>query len=817
MKEGKGKRGFRILRYIGDIINSMVKERFNMSIKLFNKQNIRFFLSVIFMFIVSSGFALTADKSDEFKQILTGYTTSISQIDNYLDKGIISQERIDLFNQKLKTIKTKIHKVRAEAQDILTQQEALLSVLGPAPKKDEAPEDPATKSKRDEIQETVITYQGIVKLADSLLFQIKKAQDTLAKISLRNKAKGLFIKQEPLYDLQVWAFAWSDKNLAIQSFIEAYKKEFSDLVNGEKIKYPWVLIYYFVLAFYFIFPLSAFLFRHYGIRRKDAMPGAFRKVFTGIIQLLTKAILPLISVWLLAVSLWVTDNINSETWLLLNATFITVSIVIISYFVATITLSTTKPNWMILPLRLKSALSLKHNFFIFMFLVALNWYVTHLFSLGIFNIDFYLVLDFILRLVACISGLMLLRHKNWNIDADKLTDEFVYANWIKTIIKYLSTIVFITNPIFIFFGYLQLANSIFLSFIQVLLLIIFLFSAHYIAKELLGRAFFGKDKIPKIDEKTTKVTTKIALHYWCMLTLDVLFFLAGLFFILISVGIEKELIFRYISPIFSGIQIGHYVFSLKILFLSFLTFSFLYLFTKLVQTTLRKQILPHTSITMAAKQALVQGTGYVGIIIAVIAALLALGVSFTNLAIIAGALSVGIGFGLQNIVSNFISGVIMLIERPIKVGDRIVIGQDEGIVKRISVRATEIEDFQKSSILIPNSELVSGRLQNWTFDTPVNRLSVNVGVAYGTDVKKVEQLLLEVAKENSNVVSNPEPRVYFEDFGDSALIFRLLVYLYDIGKRNRTPSHLRFAIEEKFRLNGITIPFPQRDVHIKEK
>ena len=301
-----------------------------------------------------------------------------------------------------------------------------------------------------------------------------------------------------------------------------------------------------------------------------------------------------------------------------------------------------------------------------------------------------------------------------------------------------------------------------------------------------------------------------------MLLIDIIFFLIGLFFILISVGIDKAIILRYVMPIFSGIKIGHYVFSINILLLSILTLFLLYVLTRLIQRALRNKILPHTSFDAGTRQAIVQGIGYIGIIIAIIAALLSLGVNFTNLAIIAGALSVGIGFGLQNIVSNFISGVIMLIERPIKVGDRIVVGVDEGIVRRISVRATEIETFDHSSVLIPNSELISGRLQNWTFHSPLNRISVSVGVAYGTDVKLVEALLLEVAQESENVVNEPAPRIYFDDFGDSALVFRLLVFIYDINLRNRTPSLLRFAIEEKFRQHKIEIPFPQREISIKK-
>jgi small-conductance mechanosensitive channel len=207
--------------------------------------------------------------------------------------------------------------------------------------------------------------------------------------------------------------------------------------------------------------------------------------------------------------------------------------------------------------------------------------------------------------------------------------------------------------------------------------------------------------------------------------------------------------------------------------------------------------------------------------LALLLGIAAAGLDLTNLTIIVGALSVGIGFGLQNIVSNFISGIILLIEQPIRAGDFIQVGDIEGFVRRVGIRGTEVVTFDHSTVILPNSELISGTVTNWNLHDDYARISVTVGVAYGSDTRKVERLLLQCAYDNPLVISDapdivPKPGVAFIDFADSALMFKLVCYVEEAGKRFAITSELRYAIDDSFRRNGISIPFPQRDVHMRD-
>ena len=179
------------------------------------------------------------------------------------------------------------------------------------------------------------------------------------------------------------------------------------------------------------------------------------------------------------------------------------------------------------------------------------------------------------------------------------------------------------------------------------------------------------------------------------------------------------------------------------------------------------------------------------------------------------AVSVGIGFGLQSIVNNFVSGLILLAERPIKAGDWIIVGNEEGTVKKINVRATEVETFDRATVVIPNSDLISGTVRNWVLGGSMGRVSVVVGVGYGSDADQVRDILIAAAGDHDLVLSYPAPAAFFLDFGDNALIFRLDAYLADIGKGFGVRSDLRFELLRRFREAGIEIPFPQRDVHIR--
>ncbi|MCP9887618.1 mechanosensitive ion channel [Cyanobium sp. ATX 6A2] len=234
----------------------------------------------------------------------------------------------------------------------------------------------------------------------------------------------------------------------------------------------------------------------------------------------------------------------------------------------------------------------------------------------------------------------------------------------------------------------------------------------------------------------------------------------------------------------------------------------------LVLRLLRTRVLRYTGMSLGGQEAVAFLTRYGLLFVGALVLLQLWGLDLSSLTLFASVLGVGVGLGFQTISKNLLSGMVIIFERPIQVGDFVEIGDLQGTVQKLGLRSTVVETLDRIAIIVPNSEFLDSRVVNWSHGSPVSRLRLPVGVAYGSDTNAVREVLLDACVGQPSVLSEPPPRVFFSGFGDSALDFTLLVWIREPMRQYQITSDLNFRIEALLRERGITVPFPQRDLHL---
>jgi potassium efflux system protein len=368
-------------------------------------------------------------------------------------------------------------------------------------------------------------------------------------------------------------------------------------------------------------------------------------------------------------------------------------------------------------------------------------------------------------------------------------------------------LVFLIAPILGAAGYLYAAQKLIYPTILTLALI----SLSSVVFALLKNTF------DFISEPILQVTEKGVGSRWALLPVLLVIVLAitNIPVIALIWGAQLSDLYEIWMRLNEGIPLGSARVTLPGLISLVVIFCLGFALTRLIQRVLRTTVLPKTTIDSGGQNAVLSGIGYSGIILSTMIAISSTGLDLSSLAIVAGALSVGLGFGLQTIVSNFVSGVILLIERPIKEGDWIEVAGFSGTVRKISVRSTQIQTFDRGTVIVPNSELISGSVLNYTHSNSMGRVRVPVGVAYGTDPRKVESILLGIAESHPQVLKDPGPSVVFMRFGADSIDFEIRAFMKDVGYVLAIKSEMNYEIMEAFNKAGIEIPFAQRDINIK--
>ncbi|MCE7998946.1 MAG: mechanosensitive ion channel family protein [Rhodobiaceae bacterium] len=785
---------------------------------------------LVFSFLFSAfavstpSFANTAEPAWKFNRAFNAWSRSLDAIETELANPDHAAHEDEGIRETLTKIREDAVTARDAAADFATNSGDLLAALGERPAEGEPEEARDVQQKRRQYEAEVADFRGraaqaqlIIRRVDTLTLRLSGIEQGLAVATLLTRtpsplewgnlqtiptAASTYFSRLAMAPLDWWRAPTEQGQTTLQRLtpLGVLIAILAVALFGRRLLVDWL-----------------------GRDKRIPEPSYTRRLLGASTEALANGLLPALFAGLLWLTFNIAFSLNEGPFLNLVNGFVTALLIAIAALsLPRAALSPSLPNWRVVPIRPKYAQHLTQRIGALGILFGSDVFVS--FTSAPADAAFLSIYSALTATLEAILIVDLLRPALWRADPDwsagrgdeeqapaqaKPYDRrraFVWQGLRITI-----GLIALTGAVAAWIGYTALSIYLIGNLIGTALTFGALFLARALFAEWIGIIMRRKetaDWLALSEEGSSTVA------FWLISFMQVAVYITGAALIGAVWGIPLSDIWTITYNLLTGISVGGVTISFADILEAILVFIATLLIFRLIKRVLRDTVLPQTRLDPGAQYSIATVFGYVGIITAVLLTATTLGVEFQSLLIIAGALSVGIGFGLQNIANNFISGLILLFERPIKVGDLIEIGDTLGHITHINVRRTEVETFQRAEVMIPNSELVATSVINWTHSDRKARIEINVGVAYGSDTELVRETLIAAARNVEKIVSWPSPDVLFLDFGDSSLNFQLRCFTSDVSSRITTSSSLRFEIDRLFREAGIEIPFPQRVVHM---
>lgn len=729
------------------------------------------------------------------------------------DMGFLNETELSLENEI-----RKLEKKQAYAQEAL-------SAFGTADEQTEGEDEDnaAINEMRDKYASEVALYKNKLIEANLLKTEVARLNVTINEARNRILIGNLMAEKNALIVPKTFFSAVSDAAVFFFNVTVSPLEWYQNLNEEERHEFyykGWYVLLILGLALTLGLWLKSYIIRHWGYMRRVEQPGYGQKVVVAIVSALAYGVIPS----LLIGGCFIWEYSNQELFetkfgkVLANALFYAFFITL-SRAAVRVVLAPWNGPWRLFNISDARAEKVFRAMTLSLILLGVGGYfrrVANYFDTSdalilLLEVGLDAVKAFVIILVT-ISVLGDIRNKDER-EKDDTEHSFSESDEVDGMSTRTKVVLFTT--LFAFgtflvsiFGYPDLASFIYNRFFATVLLCGMFVVVKTMIFDILRRSIIlGIRSFRMRKRLLSKVDLLMSLLITPALLLTVAYFMLRLW------GMPGSMLLYGVKKFIFGFKIGGIHISLIAILTGLFVFMLSLYLVRMFKRKLANSLLNRINMDEGIKNSLVSGVSFIGFIISAILAVVAMGVDLSNLAVIAGALSVGIGFGLQDIIKNLVSGIIILFERPFKVGDWVILAGEEGKIKQINIRSTELETWTKRSVIIPNATLISSSLVNLTHGDNWQRQSIVVGVSYDADVDKVTSVLLECAKSNKRVVRNPAPVVMFKDFGASSLDFELRFHVADVRVDFGASSELRYTILKRFREEGIEIAYPQLDIH----
>lgn len=765
-------------------------------------------------FVVSSAKYITIDYSTVTKEL--------NNIEDVLKSGNVPSATSSKYVSFLGDTRSQLLESKKQLDEELRNINRRLDSLGEMPKEGEE-ELPIIAEKRKEYNEEAVYQKGRIAENDLLINRIDELTALIVAVRKQALIGNLLVYQEPLVypsnffkaTAQFLDFSFN----IVKSPVDWYRDLTEEQKNAVDSNLFTVLLAI-GAAGAIGYMLRILIIRHLGYKKNlTEAPPYFTKVLAAFFVACAYGVIPAVLlggflVWIIHTKILILGFFG----LVLSSVLYYTLYIFLANAITRVVFAPYNGMWRLVNMDDAKAKRMTAAFYFSFFVIGLSSMLFHIASEANYTVELIYFLSLVNSTVKAFCVVLIAKRFFWedetSVDLNEENgddEDFVDAKTRTAFRVIFLAALFAAAVVGIsLFGYPRLSEFIINRFLLSMLVIGGFMIFRNVVFELLKRVLLFNFWV-----KTLRVRRQLIdkVDFWLGVVLNPIFGVLAILSLLSLWGVSTDLLLQSMRKILFGFKVGGMEISLLSILLGIGVFFASLSLIKILRRKLFDNILSHVEMDDGIRHSLASGFGFVGFVLATFLAIAVMGGDLSNVALVAGALSVGIGLGLQNIVNNFVSGIILLFERPVKVGDWVIINGEEGRIKQINIRSTEVETFKKSSVIIPNATLLSTSVTNLTHSNNWSRQSVTVGVAYGTDPHKVTDILLECAKSNKKVMKNPAPYVIFKDFGSSSLDFELRCYTNDIWNGWTIPSDLRYEIDRRFREEGIEIPFNQLVVH----
>ncbi|MCA0301665.1 MAG: DUF3772 domain-containing protein [Proteobacteria bacterium] len=782
----------------------------------------RFFLRLSWLLLltlscVGPALAQTANQPPQrpFSQLVDLWTRQLDRVVARIDQRDLLPVEIDGLREQVADVRAAAVAAASLARNDLADTRRLLAPLEVKTGADSVPESDGVKAERERLTEQAAVSEGRVKQAEVVIARADQLNERLTKLRGEVMLQTLLRRDSPPLSRPVWNNLGPQLSAAAQALsgaLATWVKEGPRFENRDLASLGiWAVVT-------IVLWVGVRMLRRRLGRGEAAEPGHRDRTVAAVVDGIGLVLLPILAVLLIGKLLEATTPPPPIDTLLPQLTARLVAFLLIVGVTAT-ALAPNRPAWRILPFTDESARALSGAVRRLMIVsLSVDFVYVSLTHSGVETTAVSAMGALVMAVIVSLLTLPILANRSWQATQPEGSEHssMIGGTW-WSVTRLLLSLAVLSSIVFALLGYATLAAHLNNALYTTGLLIAGAYLLHRLFGDLLEEAAapdtppgrWVRQRLGLPEDATLR-----GQHIVLLLVDIVLVLLLGLL-IPAAWNFDTDAILTAAGHLVRGVKIGGVTISLGNIGMAIVAFGVCILLARLVRRVVRDRVMPTVDAPLPLRQSIDAGLNYVGVIVAILIGVGALGIDFTNLAIVLGALSVGIGLGLQNIANNVISGVFLLVERPIKAGDWVSVSGHEGFVRRINIRATEVETFQRTHVLVPNSIFLQNPVVNRTYADTSSRVELKLTVPLSTDVEVLETVLREAALDHPRVLRVPAPIVRFVQIGTTGLDFELFVFVARLEDRLVVNNDLNRAILERLVARKIVDPAPVPQLRLR--